>query len=140
MGYDRTDRYYEPSTWVEHRWTPDFLNTASVLYRQRAIAEGKIEDISHNWETRYDLIWRKYNFLKIRRLELRQGFSGIHRTSEGTIPEDSYLLTSSSAIDLYPIHSMILRVQLVLSRYMDDYFPENDYTGVMLNIKTSFRF
>ncbi len=138
--YERTDKYYEPSTWVEHRWTPDFLNIVSLLYRNRQKKEANLEDVSHNWETRCDFIWRKYKFIKIRRLEIRQSFSCIHRSTEGNNPESNYLITSSSSIDLYPIHSMIFRMQLALNRYIDDYFPENDYTSVMLYLKTSFRF
>ncbi len=140
LGYQRTDRYWEPSLWVERRWTPDFLNIASLLYRYRQADETFIQDDTHNWETRYDLIWRRYRFLGIRRLEVRQSFGGTYRSTEGTNPERVYEVTSSSSIDLFPLHSMIFRLQFDLSKYIDDLFPDNSFWSVMLNLKTTLRF
>ena len=140
MGYERTIQYFEPSIWVEHRWTPDFQNILNLLYRQRSTGDGKILDKTFNWEARYDLIWRKYKLLGIRRIELRQSFSGNHRRTSGNNPAQNYQFGSSSSLDLYPLHSMIFRLRFDLNQYLDDLIPEYAYYNYAVNLKMSLRF
>jgi hypothetical protein len=140
MGYDRTIRYFEPSIWIEHRWTPDFQNILNLLYRQRRTGENNIIDKTFNWEARYDLIWRKYKLLGIRRIELRQSFSGNFRRTSGYNPAQIYQFGSSSSLDLYPLHSMIFRLRFDLNQYLDDFIPEYAYYNYAINLKLSLRF
>jgi hypothetical protein len=140
LGYSRVDRYYEPSTWIEHRWTTDFQNTLNILYRYRQTRDNNIINLSHYWEARYDLIWRINEFIGIRRIEIRQSFAGSLFSDTGYNPLENYQMSSSSSLDLYPWHAMILRLRLDLNRYIDDFFMQNNYTRVMFNLKLSLRF
>jgi hypothetical protein len=138
--YFREYKYYEPSIWITHRWTPDFHNNLSILYRYSKNEDVNIIDVTDYSEVRYDLLWRKSNFLKIRRVELRQNLSGIHRNTTGFNEEDYYQLASSSSIDLYPLHSLIIKFQFDLSRFQDNLDIENNYWKYRLDLKISFRF
>ena len=139
-GYARSVRYHEPSAWVEHRLTRDLLNTFYALYRRTDSDDGKIRDVSDDIEGRYDFIWRKERFIGLRRLELRQTFSGSHSRTDGCNIEKTYDITSSTGVDLVPIYSMILRFQVNLTRHLDQIAPGNDYSRVAFIFRTSLRF
>jgi len=140
QGYGRTVKYQEPSGWIEHRWTPDFQNIFNLLYRRRRDENGNISNISHNWETRFDLIWRKYQFWRLRRIEARQSFSANRRSTSGYRPAQSYQFTSASSLDLYPLHSMIIRLRLDVGQYLDELYPELDYGDISFHVRISLRF
>ncbi|MCP4634587.1 MAG: hypothetical protein GY855_16790 [candidate division Zixibacteria bacterium] len=139
-GYDRTNSYYEPSTWLEHRWTHDFQNTLYFLYRKRYEDDSNLRDNIDNWETRYDIVWRKNRVIIIRRFEIRQSFRWSHINIDGTNPKRTYQYNSNSSIDLYPLHSTILRFQFDLARNIDDLIPVNNYWSINFNLKLSLRF
>jgi hypothetical protein len=139
-GYDRTLEYFEPSIWVERRWTPDLQNVMRLAYRRSRSDEGKIRDTSDNWDAGYDLIWRKGRYLGMKRLEVTQGLTGSHVRTKGYNPADTYLIGYTSSLDLYPLHSLIVRLQVNLNRYLDRLDPEHDYDGIAINLKTSLRF
>ncbi|MCP4580695.1 MAG: hypothetical protein GY839_03710 [candidate division Zixibacteria bacterium] len=138
--YDRTDTYYEPSTWIEYRWTPEFQNTYYLLYRERHQDNGNLHDNIVNWEARYDIIWGKSRVFLIRRFELRQSLFISYIRSEGSTPQQVYQYNSNSAVDFYPIHSAILRFQFDLTRQIDRLSPGNNHWNLGLNFKLSFRF
>jgi hypothetical protein len=140
VGYDRSTCYYQPSAWIEHRWAPDLLNTLYGSYRYTESDDGNIHGSVHDWEGRWDTILRRYNSLFIRRMEIRQSFSGSHTRAGGDDPERTYELTSSSSLDLYPLHSMILRLEFEAAQYADNLTPSNDYYDIALNLKMSLRF
>jgi hypothetical protein len=140
QGYNRRDRYFEPSAWIEHRWTSDLQNTLNLLYRRDKSEDGKIEDTSDTWEARYDVIWRRNHFLGIRRLELRQSLSGNRSRTTGYDEQRTLHITATSSLDLYPVHSMVLRLQSDFSRHVDEIFPQNDYDTITLSLKASLRF
>jgi hypothetical protein len=140
LGYSRIERFYEPSTWIEHRWTSYFQNTINLLYRYRDNKDSNLTNYSSYWEARYDLIWRINDFIGIRRIEIRQSFSGSLFRDTGYNLFGNYQTSASSSLDLYPWHSMILRLRLDLNRYIDDYFMQNNYTRIMFNLKLSLRF
>ena len=140
LGYGRIEHFYEPSTWIEHRWTPTFQNTLNLLYRYRDNKDSDLANFSSYWEARYDLIWRINDFIGIRRIEFRQSFSGSVFDDPGFSPLRNYQMSSSSSLDLYPWHSMILRLRLDLNRYIDDFFMQNNFTRLLFNLKLSFRF
>jgi hypothetical protein len=138
--YGRTDKYYEPSTWIEYRWTPDFQNTYYLLYRKRFKTNGNLHDNIVTWEGRYDIIWGKDRVFLARRFELRQSFFISHVDSEGDNPQQTYQYSSNSAIDLYPIHSTVFRFQIDLVRHLDRLTPTYDRWNLNLNFKLLFRF
>jgi hypothetical protein len=139
-GYDRTDSYYEPSTWIEHRWSSDFQNTYYLLYRKRHVDNGNLRDNIDNWEARYDVIWRKNRVYLIRRFEIRQSLFWTHIHAEGDNPRQTNQYSSNSSFDLYPVRSAIFRFQFNLTRNTDDILPENNYWNMTLNIRLSLRF
>jgi len=139
-GYDRTDKSYEPSTWIEYRWTPDFQNTYYLLFRKSYKDNGNIRDNIDNWEARYDIVWRRNRIFIIRQFEIRQSFSWSHVNNKGDNRVRTYQYGSTSSIDLYPLHSTILRFQFNLTRNIDDIISANDYWNVNFNLKFSLRF
>jgi hypothetical protein len=140
FGYVRKTRYHEPSAWLDYRMTSDLQNTFYARYRRTGSDEGNISDATDDIEGRYDLIWRKQSILKMRRLEVRQTFSGNHSRTEGYNDRRTYDFASSTGIDLYPIHSLIIRFQLNLSKHIDQLTPLNDYSRVAFDLRTAFRF
>jgi hypothetical protein len=139
-GYDRMMRSSEPSILIEIRWPSDFQNKFRVSYERSETTDGRIQDVSNNWKSQYDIIWRKRDLLFIRRLEFRQMISGTRLRTEGFYPRKAYTLASGTSLDLYPVHSLILRMQVDFTRYWDRLVFENDYTEVTLNLKASLRF
>jgi len=139
-GYDRADTYYEPSTWIEHRWTSDFQNTYYLLYRKRYVENGNLRNNIDNWEIRYDIIWRKNRVFLIRRFEIRQSFSWSSVYAIGDNPRQTNQYSSNSSFDLYPVRSAIFRFQFNLTRNIDDLLPENNYWTIDMNIRLSLRF
>jgi len=139
-GYERTDTYYEPSTWIEHRWTPDFQNTYYLKYRKRYEDNGNLHDKIVNWEVRYDIVWRKNRVFLIRRFEIRQNLSWSHINTQGDNPQRLYQYSSNSSFDLYPIQSTILRLQINLVRNIDNISSGNSRWHIGMNLKLSFRF
>jgi hypothetical protein len=140
LDYDRITRYYETSTWIEHRWTPAFQNTLYGLFRYTEEDEGSIHDVTHYWEGRYDIVLRKNKFWGVRRLELVHSLLGSSSSTEGYNPQKYFLISSSSSLDLYPLHSTILRLQFVAARYLDELVSEDDYTSISFNMRLSLQF
>lgn len=140
FGYETGARYHEPSLWLEHRLTPDLQNTLYLRYRRTDSDEGNISDDTDDLDGRYDLIWRKQSILKLRRLEIRQTFSGNHSRTDGYNQSRTYDFSSSTGIDIYPIYSMIIRFQLNLSRHLDRLVPGNDNSRVAFDLRTAFHF
>jgi len=140
FGYGRTVNYHEPSAWLEYRLTRDLQNTFYGRYRRTSSDDRNISDTTDDVEARYDLIWRKQGILKMRRLEIRQTFSGKHSRTDGYDRRSTYDIASSTGIDLYPIHSLIIRFQVNLSRHLDELIPVDDHTRVALDLRTAFHF
>jgi hypothetical protein len=139
-GYDRTDSYYEPSTWIEYRWTNNFQNIYFLSYRKRYKDNGNLRDNIDNWEVRYDIVWRKNRIIVIRRFEIRQNLSWSHINTEGDNPRRSYHYSSNSSFDLYPLQSTILRFQVNLVRNIDNLSSGNSSWHMGMNLRLSFRF
>ena len=99
-----------------------------------------MRDVSHNLETSCELVWRKYNFLRMRRLELRQNLTAAYYRTSGYNQEQNYRYGASLSLDLYPLHSMIIRTRFDFNQYLDDLIPEYAYYSFAGNLKVSFRF
>jgi hypothetical protein len=140
LGYDRTDTYYEPSTWIEHRWTPDFQNTYFLSYRRRYEDNGNLHDKIVNWEIRYDIFLRKNRVFLIRRFEIRQNLSWSNVHAEGDNPQRTNQYGSNSSFDLYPVQSAIIRFQINIARNIDNISSGNNSWQLGMNLKLSFRF
>jgi hypothetical protein len=139
-GYERTEKYYEPSTWIEQRWTEDFKNTYYLLYRVRDEDNGNLHDRIINWEARYDIVWSKYRIPLIRRFEIRQYLIWQFATTKGDNPARYHRYNSNTSIDLYPIHSAIMRFQFDLTRHIDKLAEDGSLWDIGINLKLSFRF
>ena len=74
------------------------------------------------------------------RLEVRQSFSASKIQTTGNDEVDYYQFSSSSSLDLYPVHSMIFRLQFNANQYLDMITSLNDYFDIALNVKMSLRF
>jgi hypothetical protein len=140
LGYGRTDTYYEPSTWIEHRWTPDFQNTYFLSYRRRYEDNGNLHDKIVNWEIRYDIFLRKNRVFLIRRFEIRQNLSWSNVHAEGDNPQRTNQYGSNSSFDLYPVQSAIIRFQINIARNIDNISSGNNSWQLGMNLKLSFRF
>jgi hypothetical protein len=139
-GRDRLFEYRQPSVWVEHRWTPDFHNVVDLTLRQSRADEGEIHNETRDWTARYDLIWRRQNLLGMDRVEVRQSLSGSHSHTKGYTPGDTYNLSLTPSIDLYPLHSTIIRTELRFSRYWDRLDAKNDYHTLAVDLRLSLKF
>jgi len=135
-----TTRYFEPAAWIQHRWTPNFQSVLNASFRRTRFREGEIRSLTNRWDGRCDLILRKSRFLHIRRLEVRQGFSGTRRHTRGDHPERLYRLASNSSLDLYPLHSTIVRGQFQAVWHADGLSSEGDWVDIRLNLRISLRF
>jgi len=140
LGYKRINQYYEPSVWTEHRWTPNFQNILYALYRYTDSKDGNVGSQMRNVEGRYDIIWRQNEFIGIRRLELRQSLSASHTQISGNGDEENYRFTSGTALDIYPLHSMIFRFQFNASRYVNPMDSNLNNISIDFNTKLSLRF
>ncbi|MCK5454850.1 MAG: hypothetical protein KAJ16_10830, partial [Calditrichia bacterium] len=137
--YGRIDHYYEPSGQLEYRLSQDFLNILNLLYRHRINREGRILDVSDRWEARYDINWRKYPFLKLRGMEFRQGFAISHLDQSGYNASGQLQLSTSSVIDLYPVHSLIIRLRADWSDFQDNFFPLSNSRTLLISVRVSLR-
>ena len=139
-GGKRLLKYRQPSLWVEHRWTPDLHNILDLTFRRSRTDEGDIHNESDDWTARYDIIWRKEGLLGLDRVEVRQSLSGGHCRTEGYRPERAYDITFAPSIDLYPIHSTILRAEARFDRYWDRLDPENNHRTIAVDLRLSVKF
>ncbi len=139
VGFHRTDHYSEPSSQLEYRWTPDFLQIFYLRYRRRWWQDQSIHQVSHRWEGRYDFIWRKTRFYGLRRLEWRQSFTGSYLASGGTEDSENLRWSVSSSLDVYPVHSLIIRLRADWNAYDDFLLPGNAARSLLLSLKLSLR-
>ena len=138
-GEERT-RYLEPAAWIQHRWTPNLQSVLNASFRRTRFGEGEIHNLTHSWDGRCDLTLRKSRFLHIRRLEVRQEFSGTRRHTRGDHPERFHQLAASSSLHLYPLHSTIVRGQFQVAWQADGLSREGDWVDIGLNLRLSLRF
>jgi hypothetical protein len=139
LSFGRTTRDYEPSIWLEHRWTPDLINTVNLRYRRRNANDGRIENVSNDWVQTVDLIWQKNNFIGMRYIELQQTLAGETHRTYGSAPQRSYQFSSGSSINAYPMQSLIVRFRMDLTYYWDKLIAGNDYTVLAFSLKMSLQ-
>ena len=139
IGFDRRDRYHEPSVRLEHRFTQNFLNIANLLYRRRRMDDRNLLDISDRWEGRYDIIWRLHHFLKIRYMEIRQSLSVSYLDQVGYNLYQQWQMSSSTGLDLYPLHSLIIRLRTDWNALVENQYPERDFYSLLFSLKVSLR-
>jgi hypothetical protein len=139
LGFDRVMKDYEPSIWIEHRWNQDIINTINLLYRRRNDKDGKIINRSNDYESMFDFIYQKNNILGMRYVELRQSLSANFSETFGTIHLENYQVSVSTSIDLYPIHSLIIRIRMDWTKYWDQISNVNDYSTIAFSLRTSLQ-
>jgi hypothetical protein len=135
LGFDRVIRTREPSLWVEHRWSQDLTTITQLLFRRTENDNGIVEGYGDDWGVDLDLTWRKGQFLGFRYIEVRESISGAFHEAGPPATKRSYEWGSSTALDLYPLHSVILRVRLDLNRYVDEVLPDRSFTGIAWSAK-----
>jgi hypothetical protein len=139
-GYDDVLTYYEPSVWLERRWTNSFHNVFYAAYRHTNDFDNNIKDYTDKYEARVDIIVRKKDYLKMRRVEFQQSFSGGQSNTFGYNDNNFFNYGSSSSLNLYPVHALIVRVEFEADKtvYIDD--SESNYLTTSLQIRASFKF
>jgi len=139
LGNGETTSYYEPSIWIERRWSNSLQNIFYAAYRNTEDFESNIKDYTHKFDGRYDIIFRKRDYLKLRRLELQQSFSAGQTKTSGYNTDNSYYLGSSTSLDIYPIHSLLFRLKFNLNRTVNLENSDESYLTTDLNLKISLK-
>jgi hypothetical protein len=73
-------------------------------------------------------------------LQLRQTLSTSRTTTEGYNPEQSFTFGTNTSLDLYPLHSTVLRFRFDLARYLDRMVSGNDYTRMAVDLRLTLTF
>jgi len=131
---------YEPSVWVEHRWTSGFINIFNLLYRRIDRDYGNMQDFTDNYESSFDLIWRTKRFTWLRYMEVQQTFAGSYQNTFGYNTYKTMRMGSGTSFNFYPLQSLVIRLRADVSRFMDILFDDRDYLTVSFNLKVSVRF
>ena len=139
MDYGRIDRYREPSGQLEYRLSQDFLNIFNLLYRRRWTEDRLIQNVSDRWEARYDINWRKYPFFKMRGIDFRQGFAMSHLDQSGYNASRQLQLSTSTVLDLYPVHSLIIRLRADWSDFQEEFMPLSNARTLLISLRVSLR-
>jgi len=139
-GYGRRTRYYEPSTWIQHRWTPALQSIVSAAFRRTQDREGYIRNLTHYWEGRGDIIVRTRRIQRLRRVEIRQSLAATRRHTSGHVPERLWQLASVSSLDSYPLSSTIVRAQFEVTRELDRLYEKRHSVDIGLSLRASLRF
>jgi hypothetical protein len=139
QSYGRIDKILEPSGNLEYRISQNLLNIFYLLYRNRWQENGFIENKTNQWEVRYDLIFQKNPFWIFRRFELRQSLGGNYSKSAGYIPDQQYQWAASTSLDIFPVHSLIIRLRVDWSAQQNDIYSSRNTSTLMLNLKMSLK-
>jgi hypothetical protein len=139
QGADRTLAQHEPSVWLEHRWTQDVLTTAQLLYRRSETDRAASSLLVHDWESVWDVaLWRD-QWLGMRHVEARQSLSGSYRRSNGMPIDRNFRVGTATTLNLYPFHSLTLRLRLDWNRYGDVVVPETSYSVWSFSVKLTLQ-
>nr|NQU93285.1 hypothetical protein [Bacteroidota bacterium] len=140
LGYSINSMDYEPSVWIEHRWSSEFINIFNVLYRRNNRDYGNMDDKTNHWESSFDVIWRTSRFKWLRQMEIQQTFAGSHQSTMGYNEQKSFQFSSGTSLNLYPLHALVLRLRADVTRYKDLILSQRNYLSVSFNLKVSLRF
>lgn len=138
--YNRIYKYFEPSAWIEHRWNNNIQDIFNFRYRKSDNQIGNIFENRNVWEVRYNILWRKENFLKMDRLEIKQDLTGKLSTVKGHRKEESTQFIANSSIDLYPFYSAIIRLKFQYKYYFDRLILSHNYSSTSFYLKLILRF
>jgi hypothetical protein len=139
-SHSRIYRYYEPSTWIEHRWNNSLQDILNVQYRISTDRENNLQSNSSNWIIGYNIIWRKEKILGLKRVEIRNEIAENITLTKGNSQKKNYLLTNNTSLDIYPFYAAIIRFQLQYRANNDLLFSANTYSDFAYNFKFILRF
>jgi hypothetical protein len=139
LSFGRRTRDYEPSLWLEHRWSSELTNTFNLTYRKRNAEDGSITNISNDWTQTIDVLWQKNDFLGIRYFELQQTLGGESHRTRGYAPQRSYRFISGTSVNAYPLQSLIIRLRMDITRNWDNVSATGDYTIVAYSLKLTLQ-
>jgi len=140
MGPNIKSMDYEPSLWVEHRWSGNFINIFNLLYRRNDYNYGEIHNLTDNYESSFDIIWRTKRFTWLRYMEIQQTFSGSYQNIFGYNTHKNLRMSSGTSFNFYPLQSLVIRLRADVSRFIDVYFNDWNYLAVSFNLKVSMWF
>jgi hypothetical protein len=139
-SFARIYRYYEPSAWIEHRWTGSLQDIINVQYRIITEQDENLYSNGSNLIIGYNIIWRKEKFIGLKRIEVRNDIAENINLSEGENQMKNYLLTNSSSVDIYPFSSAIIRFQVQYRNNIDMLLASNTNSDFAFNFKFILRF
>ena len=139
-AYLRINKYYEPSTWIEHRWNNNLQDMINLQYRIGTNQLNYMLSNTKNLLFTYNIIWRKDKFLHLDRLEIRNDISGNLTNSEGDTKTKVSLYSTNTSVDVYPFTSAILRFQIQYKRNDDLLDSKNSISGIAYNFKVIMKF
>jgi hypothetical protein len=139
QAFNRFTNEYEPSVWIEHRFSTDLQNSINLIYKKSIPQDNNITITGNNWQARYNLIWRTGSFPGMKYTEINQSFGGNYQKTSNTEGLETILFSSNSSIDLYPLYSLVIRLRFDISRYMDLLYDRNCYTYLAFNLKATLK-
>nr|NQU89853.1 hypothetical protein [Bacteroidota bacterium] len=131
---------YEPSVWIEHRWSGDFINIFNLLYRRNDRNFNNIHAFTDNYESSFDLIWRTKRFTWLRYMEIQQTFSGSYQNTFGYYTHKNFRISSGTSFNFYPLQSLVIRLRADINRFVDILYNQWNYLDVSFNLKVSIWF
>jgi hypothetical protein len=140
MGFARTSLINEPSLWIEHRWSPEVMQMTSFLYRHTNETTGNIDSRGNDYQAGVDLVYQKYNFAFLRYLEIRQSFNFSAYSSDGEISTHTRQYGSVTSVDIFPIHSMVLRFRMNYTKFGNVNNALYNYSLLQFNLRATVQF
>jgi hypothetical protein len=140
LGYNETLSYHEPSIWLDRRWTSSFYNVFYAAYRHTDDFDDNIKDYTDKYQASVDIILRKKDYMKMRRVEFQQTFSASQSNTTGYNVSNYYCLGSSSSLNMYPVHALILRLQFEADQTVNLTDNDSSYYTTSLQLRAAFKF
>jgi hypothetical protein len=139
-SFNRITKYYEPSSWIEHRWSTSLQDMLNVQYRIGSYQNNYLLSNLNTWLITYNITWRKDKFLHLNRLEIRNDISAGINNTKGDEPIETYLYSTNTSLDIYPFTSAIFRFQFQYKQNEDWLIANNSYSKIAYNVKFILRF
>ena len=139
-AYNRIIKYYEPSTWLEHRWNSNFQDMINFQYTMSSDRKNNLLTDTKNLMFTYNIIWRKEKFLHLDRIEFRNDISGSLADSKGDSRSMTSKYSTTTSLDIYPFTSAIFRFQAQYQQYDDLLDSTNSTYGISYTIKVIMKF
>jgi len=138
FGFERYLNEYEPSLWLERRWSPDLSNILNLLFRKSITDIGLIHSRADAIQAQLDMIYRKNKIFYMKYVEMRQSFITQFNTESATT-SDNYQLASSTSVDIYPFAAFIVRGRFDILRFVNIGARPSSFWTTGFNLKLSLQ-